>query len=109
MITLKLLVPERSAALAGNCALLSDDMRPTTSVTVLTRFQFESTAFTVRLKGDPAVCEETVPPLPLAVPGAAVSPGANIWSLAKIPGVTAIDGVVEDEINEWVTLLAVTV
>ena len=54
-VTAKVLVPATRAALAGREALASLDVIPMVSVTVLTRFQFASTAFTVTLKLVPAV------------------------------------------------------
>ncbi len=74
---LKVFVPEANAPFAGRTALLSEEPKPTVSVAPCTRFQFASTAFTVTLKGVAAVCADGVPVLPLAVPGAAVSPGVN--------------------------------
>jgi hypothetical protein len=62
----------------GKVALLSEEV--TVSAMVLTTFQLGSTALTVtlnflgRLRTGRAV-------LPLAVPGAAVSPGTSNWSL----------------------------
>ena len=49
---------------------------PTVSVEV-TGFQFASTALTVTLNVAPAVCAYGVPVLPVALPGAAVSPGSR--------------------------------
>src|SRR5262249_22167272 len=91
----KLVVPPTSAALAGRAALASELVMPTLSPTLLTRFQLASTALTVRLKALPAVVVAGVPVLPVAVPGAAVSPGARICSLVKAPGLTERDGVVD--------------
>ena len=65
----------------------------TVSVAVTT-FQFASTALTVTLKAPPAVWADGVPVLPLAVPGAAVSPGRRIWSFANAPGSIVVDGLV---------------
>ena len=76
-VTLKLLLPPTSAALAGRAALVSELVRPTMSLALLTRFQFASTALTVTLNAVPAFCGEGVPLLPVALPGAAVSPGAS--------------------------------
>ena len=58
------------------------------SATVFTRFQLASTALTVTAKAVLAVCALGVPVLPVAVPGAAVSPGTNSWSFAKAPPLT---------------------
>src|SRR5882724_2107414 len=88
-VTLNVLVPETKAALAGKVALLSEEVRLTVSAMVLTRFQLASTALTVTLNGVPAACGLGVPILPLAVPGAAVSPGTSNWSLLKTAELTA--------------------
>src|SRR5260221_9099088 len=69
-------------------ALASDEVNPTVSVIVLTRFQLASTALTVTLNGVSDVSAVGVPVLPVEVPGDAVSPGTNNWSLAKAPGFT---------------------
>src|SRR5947207_8669094 len=73
-VTLKLCVPETKATFAGRTALLSLEAMPTVSVMVFTVFQKGSTALTVTLKTAPAVRAVGVPVLPLALPGAAVSP-----------------------------------
>src|ERR1043166_8125629 len=90
-VTLKAFVPETSAALAGKMALVSEQVMPTVSLVVLTRFQFESTALTVTLKAVPAVRAVGVPVLPVALPGEAVSPGTNNNSLANAAGLMAIE------------------
>ena len=54
-VTAKVFVPATSAAFAGRDAFASELVIPAVSVTVLTRFQFASTAFTVTLKLVPAV------------------------------------------------------
>ena len=54
-VTAKVLVPATRAALAGRVAFASELVMAAVSVTVLTRFQFASTAFTVTLKLVPAV------------------------------------------------------
>ena len=41
--------------MAGRLALLSEEVRPTVSLTVLTRFQLASTALTVAVNEVPAV------------------------------------------------------
>src|SRR6266581_9087362 len=74
-LMLKIPVPLSSAPLAGKLALLSDEVRPTVSVALVTRFQLASTPFTVTLEAVPAVCAVGAPLLPVGVPGAAVSPG----------------------------------
>src|SRR2546427_336968 len=82
-IRLKLPVPPVKGALDGRVALASDETIPTVSATFAIRFQLASTAFTVTLNAAPAFWALTVPALPVAVPGAAVSPGANTWSLVN--------------------------
>src|SRR5438093_533299 len=57
----------------------------------------------------PATRAPGVPVLPVAVPGAAVSPGARICSLVNAPGLTVIDGLALPVIAAWVTSDAVTV
>src|SRR5207249_5905169 len=86
-VTLKLFVPLTNCALPGRTALASLEVIATLSL-VLTTFQFASTALTVTLNAVPAVRGEGVPVLPLAVPGAAVSPGTSNCSLANAPGPT---------------------
>ena len=108
-VTLEVFVPATSAALAGKMALVSEELSPTVSAIVLTRFQFTSTALTVTLKGVPAACALGVPALPLIVPGMAVSPGTNNWSLVKAPALTVIKGVVLALLVPSVIFVAVTV
>src|SRR5262245_27717644 len=88
-VTLKVLVPEASAALAGSVALVAEAVMPTVSVIVSTTFQLASTALTITLNGVPADCGLGVPVLPLAVPGAAISPGTSNWSLLNTAALTA--------------------
>ena len=52
-----------------------------------------------RVDGDgerrcPRSARAGVPVLPVAVPGAAVSPGSRIWSFANAPALTVVDGLV---------------
>src|SRR5262245_9711372 len=84
----KLPVPATKAALAGKAALRSLEVRATISLTLLTTFQLASTALTVESKSTVANWPLGVPFLPLAVPGAAVSPGTSNWSLVNAPGLT---------------------
>ena len=88
-VTEKVLVPLTSAAFAGRTALVSEEVIRTVSATVLMRFQVASTALTVTLNAVPAVCALGVPVFPLALPGAAVSPGSSTWSCEKEEPVTA--------------------
>src|SRR4051812_7723196 len=67
----KVCVPATRAALAGSVAVASLAVMPTISATLLTRFQFASTALTTTLKLVNAICAEGVPILPAVVPGAA--------------------------------------
>ena len=92
-VTEKVLVPATSAAFAGRPAFASELEIATVSVEV-TGFQFASTALTVTLNAEPAVCALGVPVLPEAVPGAAVSPGSRIWSFANAPASIVVDGLV---------------
>lgn len=81
-VTLKVCVPATSAAVAGKAALVSLEVMPTMSVE-LTTFQLVSTELTVTVKAEPAVRAVGVPVFPLAVPGAAVSPGINNCNLTN--------------------------
>src|ERR1044071_7174155 len=93
-VTLKVFVPEIRAALAGDVTFVSDRLIPAVSVTVLTRFQLASTALTVTVNAVPAVRAVGVPVLPVAVPGAAVSPGANNCNFTNAPAFTVTLGLV---------------
>src|SRR5438034_987996 len=93
-IRLKLCVPATKAALAGSTALASEEASPTMSLTVVIVFQLASTALTVTLKALLALCAVGVPVLPVAVPGAGVSPGANTCNFTNAPGLTVIAGLV---------------
>src|SRR6266702_4212480 len=101
-LTLRISVPLSSGPLAGKLALLSDEVRPTVSVALVTRFQQASTPLTVTLKAVPAVCAVGAPLLPVALPGDALSPGARICSLLKAPGRTWSGAVVEFWMAGWV-------
>ena len=107
-VTLRVLVPLIRAVFAGNVALASLEVIAIVSF-VLTTFQFASTALTETLKAVPAVCAAGVPVLPVAVPGAAVSPGASSCSFTNVPELTVIDGLVFELFEPSVTSLAVTV
>src|SRR5262249_50673047 len=76
-VTLSVPVPDAKAAFDGSTAFASEEVIAMVSVTDETTFQFASTPFTVTLNALPAVCAAGVPVLPLAVPGAAVSPGVK--------------------------------
>src|SRR5258708_11184960 len=92
-VTLNDLLPLTNAALRGSKALGFVEVIATVSL-VVTTFQLASTAFTVALNGVPAVWAEGVPILPLAVPGAALSPGVRSCSLTNAPAFTGIEGLV---------------
>src|SRR5437667_7856151 len=94
-VTLTVRVPADNAPLTGSVALESLEVMPTESV-LLTTFQLASTALTVTLKATPAVRAVGVPVLPVAVPGAAVSPGASNCSFTNAPAAT---------VSSWLALL----
>src|SRR5207247_10141922 len=75
-VTLNVFVPLTRAALDGKAAFASLEVMATVSL-VLSRFQFASTALTVTVNAVPAVSAVGVPVLPVAVPGAAASPGRS--------------------------------
>src|SRR6266849_4859464 len=108
-VTLKDFVPATSAALEGRTAFASEEVIAAVSVALVIRFQFASTALTVTLNAVPAVWAVGVPVLPLAVPGAAVSPGAMTWSCANAPAFSAIAGLVLAVMPACVMSVAVTV
>ena len=54
-VTLRLLAPLTSAALAGKAAFGSLELMATVSVTFVTAFQFASTALTVTVKATPNI------------------------------------------------------
>src|SRR5271165_5185111 len=107
-VTLKVLVPEARAALAGSVALLSLEVIAAVSF-VLTTFQLSSTALAVTLNAVPAVCAVGVPVFPVVVPGAAVSPGINNCSLASTPALIVIEDEVLAVLVASVTSVAVAV
>src|SRR3954469_17949601 len=107
-VTEKVCVPAASAALAGSVAFASVEVIAVVSVE-LTRFQFASTALTVTLKEDPAVWADGVPVLPVAVPGAAVSPGISSCSLLNAPALIVVDGLVLAVLEPSLESVAVTV
>jgi len=84
--TVRLVVPETRAELGGSVAVASLAPRPTASVTELIRFQKASTAVDRHPKPLLTIWALGVPVLPVAVPGAAVSPGTSSCSLVKAPG-----------------------
>ena len=107
-VTLTVRVPADKAPLAGNNALASLEVVATVWV-LLTRFQFASTALIVTLKAVFAVRAVGKPVLPVAVPGAAVSPGTNTCSFTNGPALTVTDGLVLALLLTSVRSLAVTV
>src|SRR5712691_41399 len=108
-VTLKICVPEARAAFAGKVAAESLEVIPTRSVTVVTRFQFASTALTVTLRAAPIFSAKGVPVLPVAVPGAAVSPGTSNCNFVNPPTFTVTEGLVLAGIAECVVSEAVIV
>src|SRR6266853_4565958 len=92
-VTLTVRVPADNAPLAGKVALESMEVMPTVCV-LLTRFQLASTALTVALNAVPAPWAIGVPVLPVAVPGAAVSPGTSNCIFTNAPALTVIDELV---------------
>src|SRR5207247_2386390 len=107
-VTLAVRVPADSAPLAGRMALESLDVIPTVWV-LLTRFQAASTERMVTLNAVPAAWAEGVPVLPVALPGAAVSPGTSSCSFTNAPTLTMIDGLVLAVLVPSVMSVAVTV
>src|SRR5262245_51915033 len=89
-VTVRLVVPTGRFGADGKVALMSLELKPTVSLTVLTTFQKESTALTVIPKLTPTIWPLGVPLLPLAVPGAAVSPGTSNCNWAKAAGLTTM-------------------
>src|SRR5262245_8004341 len=91
-VTLAERAPATSAALAGKAALASLEATATTSVTLVTIFQLASTARIVTVRAVPAVWEVGVPVFPVAVPGAAASPGTKSCNLTYAAGLTVTAG-----------------
>src|SRR5262249_23748768 len=89
-VTAKVCVPATSAALAGFVSFASVVVMPAVAVTVLTKFQFASTALTVTFNAVPAVCGVGVRVLPQPLPGEADSPGTRICNLTNAPAFTVI-------------------
>src|SRR5882672_6324974 len=88
--TVRLVVPAARAVAVGSVAVVSLELSPIESLTVLTRFQKASTALTVTPKLTPASWALGVPVLPLALPGAALSPGTSNCNWAKAAGLTTM-------------------
>ena len=86
-VTAKVWVPETKLAFGGKVAAGSLEVIDILSAEETT-FQLASTAFTVTLKEVPAVCTVGVPDLPVAVPGAAVTPGINNLNFVNAPAFT---------------------
>src|SRR5215471_5219872 len=91
-VTLRLCDPATKPAFAGSEALESDEVIPTVSVTFVKTFQFASTALTVTVRAVPAACATGVPVLPVAEPGAALSPGTSNCNFVKVAAPTEIEG-----------------
>src|SRR3989442_89811 len=82
-VTLNVCVPDDNARFPGIVAFVSVEVIPTVSAGAeVTTYQFASTAFTVTVNAVPAVTFG-VPVFPLAVPGAAVSPGIKSGSFGN--------------------------
>ena len=107
-VTESVFVPATSAVLAGSAAFASVELIPTMSVEATT-FQFASTALTVTLNESPAVWAVGVPVLPVAVPGAAVSPGSRICSFVNAPPLIVVAGLVFAVIEPFVLSVEVNV
>src|SRR5437773_226070 len=107
-VTLTVRVPADNAPLAGSVAFESVEVIPTVWV-LMARFQFASTALIVTLNAVSAVRAVGDPVLPLAVPGAAVSPGTNTCIFTNAPALTVIEGLVLAVLVPLVTSVAVTV
>ena len=93
-VTESVLVPATSAALAGSAALASVE-RDRDRVGGGDRVPVGVD----RVDGDVERASRRsarsgVPVLPVAVPGAAVSPGSRIWSFAKAPALIVVAGLV---------------
>src|SRR2546426_12467525 len=82
-VTLKVWLPDERAKGKGQRALVSEEVMPTASVTLVIGFQLASTALTVTVNAAPAVCAVGAPVFPEALPGEVVSPGARICSLVN--------------------------
>src|SRR5574341_1742888 len=108
-VTLRFFVPATSSAGEGKMAFGSDELILTKSETVFTKFQYASTAFTVTLNAAPAVWALGVPTLPVALPGAADSPGASTCSFANVAAFTVTAELVPGVLPGFVTSDAVTV
>ena len=108
-VTLNTFVPATSAAPAGTVAFASDDVIVTVSVMLVIKFQFASTALTVTLNPPPAVAAVGSPVFPVALPGAAASPGTSSCSFATAPVVTEMPGLTFAAVAGVVTSLAVIV
>ena len=94
IVTATVLDPELRAPFTGIVVFGSVEVNEVVSVTVVTRFQFVSTARIVTLKAVPAVCGLGVLVFPVIVPGAAVSPGSSSCSLTNAPAFTVMDELV---------------
>ena len=107
-MTLLVRAPATNAALAGRVALRSLEVMPTVCV-LLTRFQAASTDRMMTLKAVPDAAAVGVPVLPVAVPGAAVSPGMSNCNFTNAPTLTVIEGLVLAVFVPSLTSLAVIV
>src|ERR1035437_1264594 len=78
------MVPPASALSSGVIAVPSVVVRWMVSPETLTMFQVASTAFTVTVSKSPEFIAVGIPPLPVRVLGALVSPGSNTCSWVKV-------------------------
>ena len=108
-VRFKFAVPAFKAVLTGKPAFGSEHVTPIMSLTELITFQFASTALTVTLKAVPAACGIGDPDFPVAVPGAALSPGINNRNFVNAPELTAMPGLMLAGIEGWVMSDTVTV
>src|ERR1051326_3617524 len=88
-VTFKLALPADNGLFAGRTARASLEVIRTVSL-VLMRFQFASTAWTVIGNAEPVICVLGVPVFPVALPGAAVSPGASNCIFANAAALTPV-------------------
>src|SRR5207237_2933278 len=109
----KVRVPAVPPPLSSAITALASVLVIVTSGTALgTTFQLASTALTTMplLIAVPAVCAVgAAAVLPVAVPGAATSPGNRICNLVSAPGLAVIGGLVFEVVVPSLMLVAVTV
>src|SRR5439155_18163552 len=107
----KVMLPAVAPLSSAMAAFVSVLLMVTLGVALLTRFQLASTALTTipLAIAVPAVCAVGVAAvLPVAVPGAATSPGKRICSLVTAPALTVIGGLVLAVLRPSVMSVAVS-